>query len=88
MQHEHKTLCKETMKARFAAIAQTSSVVKTETKRREFNKPMVIKKKSEVSVSKNVVESLKLPSFDTFVSLTDAKTINLSLQGSICSYCF
>ena len=70
MENDHTTLCKETIKARFATLAQTQTLINNEVK---VNKPVVIKKKSEVSVSKKTNEALKLPSFETFVSLPDAK---------------
>ena len=73
LENDHKTLCKETVKARFATLAQTQTVIKNEIKEAKVNKPVVIKKKSEVSVAKKKNETPKLPSFETFVSLSDAK---------------
>ena len=73
LENDHKTLCKETIKARFATLAQTQTVIKNEIKEAKVNKPVVIKKKSEVSVAKKKNETPKLPSFETFVSLSDAK---------------
>jgi hypothetical protein len=80
LENDHKTLCRETMKARFATLAQTQTVIKTEVKEGKVNKPVIIKKKSEVSVSKKKNETPKLPSFETFVSLADAKA-SKNLQG-------
>ena len=79
LESDHKTLCKETIKARFATLAQAQTVIKPEV---NVSKPMIIKRKSEVSVPKKKNETSKSPSFDALGSLADAKP-NQSLQGII-----
>ena len=79
LENDHKTLCKETTKARFATLAQTQIVIENEMKDVKVNKPVVIKRKLELSVSKKKNETPKLPSFDTFV-VADVNSISV-LQG-------
>ncbi len=85
-ENDHKTLCKETVKARFATLAQTQTVIKSEMKEVKVSKPVVIKKKSEVSVSKKKNETPKLPSFETFVSLASQDLQGMSIRGLVVPY--
>ena len=70
LENDHKTLCQETIKARFVTLAQTQTA--NESSEVKENKAVIIKKKSEASLAKGKIETQALPSFETFVSLADA----------------